>query len=93
MDGGRRRGVAPIPADIDKYLSDVQLSGLHKIERSGWSIKYIRRATVVLVYKDGSTLGLLDEDGTLNHKVVIRERASSSPPFDENSLKPGKYMV
>ena len=93
MEGSRRRGVAPIPADIDKHLNEMQLSGLQKIEEFGWSIKYVRRAAVVVVYKDGSTLGLLEEDGTLNHQVEIRERAATSVPFDTNNYKTGKYMV
>ena len=48
---------------------------------------------MVVVYKDGSTLGLLEEDGTLNHQVEIRERAATSVPFDTNNYKTGKYMV
>ena len=60
MEANRRRGVAPVPADLDNHLTEAQLPGLHKAEGFGWSIKFVRRAMAVLVYKDGSTLGVLE---------------------------------
>ncbi len=96
MDGGRRRGVAPVPADLEKHLNAEQISGLRKVEDYGWKVKFVRRAMVVLVYKDGSTMGVLEEDGTLNNQVVIRERgeAAPTPALDvPHGSSPNKFIV
>ena len=77
MDGNRRIGLPAIPDDLAKHLNDAQLAELQKVEGFGWSIKYIRRATIVLIYEDGETLGVLEEDGTLNHHAEVRERADT----------------
>jgi hypothetical protein len=75
VDGNRRIGVAPLPNHLDEELNNAQLSGLEKVEGYGWSLKYVRRAVVVLMHEDGVTLGILEKDGTLNHEAVIQERA------------------
>ncbi len=91
VDGSRRVGVAPVPDNLSQHLNEAQLSGLHKIEGFGWAIKYVRRAVVVLVYKDGETLGLLASDGSLNHHATVRERADTTPDPQQPGFK--KFIV
>jgi hypothetical protein len=93
MDGGRRRGIAPIPADLVNYLNPAQMSALDKVRGFGWAIKFIRKAEVVLVYRDGATLGLLDHDGRLNHRDAIRVR-STRPDAPQNfDRRPNRFIV
>jgi hypothetical protein len=75
----RRRGISPVPEDLESQLNAAQRSELHKVEEFGWKVKFVRRAMVVLVYKDGSTMGVLEEDGSLNHQAAIRERGEPAP--------------
>jgi hypothetical protein len=96
MVSGRRRGVATLPTDLGKYLNDAQLSELHKIEGFGWSVKYIRKEEVVVVYKDGRTFGLLESDGSLNHRTKVHVRAGGPDgPYGPENLDrpPPKYLI
>jgi hypothetical protein len=94
----RRVGVAPVPADLGKYLNDLQLSGLREVEHKGWSLKYIRRPAfqtpyVVLVYSDGKKLGLLEEDGRLNQNAMIPQRGASASEPDTSQRKLPRHLV
>ena len=97
MVESRRVGVPPIPADLGKYLNDLQKSGLREVEVMGWSLKYIRRPafqtpSVVLVYSDGTRLGLLEEDGSLNQYAVIPQRGESAEA-GTTQRKPPRHLV
>lgn len=79
MDSEKRRGDKPIPDNWQKYLNDAQLSELRTIESFGWQIKFIRRplfqdVEIVVANPEGNAVGLLEEDGTLNHNpdIIIR---------------------
>lgn len=85
-----------MPTDLEKHLNVVQISELRKVEDYGWKIKFVRRAMVVLVYKDGSTMGVLEEDGSLNHQVAIQERGEAAPTPALNvphGTAPNKFIV
>jgi hypothetical protein len=94
-------GIAPIPADLGKYLNDLQMSGLKEVEPLGWSLKYIRRPAfqkpcVVLVYSDGTRLGLLEEDGSLNQSPRIPQRGARASGARESrrvQRKASKHIV
>ena len=71
MDNDKRTGLDPIPEDIGKYMTDEQITELHKIEGFGWKLHFIRRplfqeVTVVVVHADGRAIGILEDDGRLN---------------------------
>ena len=71
MNDEKRKGVQPVPDNVKTYLNDAQRVALHKIEGFGWSLKYIRRplfdkVVVVVMNADGSTIGVLEDDGNLN---------------------------
>jgi hypothetical protein len=93
MTGGRRRGLAPIPADLGNYLNPAQMSELDKVQGFGWSIKYIRKAEVVLVYNDGATLGLLEHDGSLNHRIPVRVRSTAVGSAVNCDRPTNKFLV
>jgi len=98
---GRRVGVAPVPANLDAYLNDRQMAGLREAQTRGWSLKFVRRPvfqapTVVLAYRNGRKLGLLQEDGNVNEhaRIALRGDASISEaePLAFQS-KPYKHLV
>ena len=79
MDEEKRKGDKPVPNNVNEYLNDAQTAELHTIERFGWSIKYIRRplfvkSVVVVINPDGSSIGILEEDGRLNLEPDIELR-------------------
>lgn len=79
MSDDKRKGVKPIPDDVKKYLNDAQLAELHKIEGFGWKLKFIRRPlfqeiVVVVMNPNGSSIGILEEDGKLNLDPDIETR-------------------
>jgi hypothetical protein len=94
-------GVAPVPADLGKYLNDLQMAGLRDVEHLGWSLKYIRRPafqkpSIVLVYRHGSKLGLLEEDGSLNQNPRLPQRGAGASGVGESrrsQRKPTRHIV
>ena len=101
MIESRRVGIAPVPANLGKYLNDLQMSGLKKIEHMGWSLIYIRRPafqtpSVVLVYSDGKRLGVLEEDGRLNQNALIPQRGATATGAGEpgtSRRNPPRHLV
>ncbi|MDH5600547.1 MAG: hypothetical protein OEY78_04495 [Gammaproteobacteria bacterium] len=79
MNEEKRQGDSAIPQDVKGFLNNAQLAELHHIERFGWILKYIRRPlfqepVVVVVNPDGSSIGVLEEDGRLNLEPGIDTR-------------------
>jgi hypothetical protein len=79
MNDDKRNSETPIPNDVKKYLNDAQQAELNTIEGFGWSLKYIRRplfqeSVVVVTNPDGSSIGILEEDGRLNLEPNIEMR-------------------
>ena len=79
MNDEQRSGDKPIPDNINDYLNTAQKAELHKIEGFGWNIKYIRHPlfqdpVVFVTSADGSSIGVLEEDGRLNLEPDIQTR-------------------
>ena len=79
MNDDKRCSDKPIPDNIKEYLNEAQFAELHHIESFGWSLKYIRRPlfqerVVVVINPDGSSIGILEEDGRLNLESNIDTR-------------------
>ena len=79
MSEDKRKGDKPVPDKLNNYLNDAQLVALHKIEGFGWNLTYIRRPLfekplIVVSNADGSSIGILEDDGRLNleHGIVTR---------------------
>ena len=79
MNNEKRSSDMPVPDNINDYLTDAQFAELHHIESFGWTLKYIRRPlfqerVVVVMNPDGSSIGILEEDGRLNIESNIDTR-------------------
>jgi len=79
MEDDKRSREMPVPEDVNEYLTDAQSVELNKIENFGWSLKYIRRPlfqdpVVAVMSPDGSSVGILEEDGLLNLESIIETR-------------------
>lgn len=79
MEGEKRKGDKAVPDNINEYLNEEQLFELHKLERFGWYLKFIRRPLfqmriAAVINGEGNKIGILEEDGTLNMQpeMVIR---------------------
>lgn len=80
MSDDKRKGEQPVPDRLDDYLNEAQMDQLHTIERFGWRLKFIRRppfqqVVVVVASQDGTSIGILEEDGRVNLEadIVIRD--------------------
>lgn len=81
MSAEKRGSDTPIPEHVKSYLNDAQMAELHKIERFGWSLTYIRRPlfqepVIVVTDAGGKSLGVLEDDGRLNLEPDIDTRES-----------------
>lgn len=79
MSDEKRIGELAVPDNITSYLNDAQQAELNTIERFGWSLKYIRRPVfqkteVVVMSPDGTSIGILEDDGRLNLEADIQIR-------------------
>ena len=79
MSSDKRNRKKPVPPNLRKYLNFEQQTQLRAIEGFGWSLKFIRRplfqqTVAVVVSPDGNSVGILEEDGTLNMDSDIELR-------------------
>ena len=75
----RRKGMAPVPENLNEILKDAQLLSLHKLEGFGWNLEFVRRplfqeVVPVLCHPDNGALGVMRDDGTLNMQPDIQLR-------------------
>ena len=83
MDNERRRGGKPISDELKRALNEAQLIALPALERFGWELKFVRRplfqdAVPVVFNADGTTVGVLEEDGRLNLDVDLEIRGNAA---------------
>ena len=79
MSNDKRKGSKPIPDDVHSYLNIAQQAELNKIEGFGWELTYVRRTlfqdpVIVVINPEGSSIGVLEEDGRLNLDPNIKTR-------------------
>ena len=75
----KRKGDKAIPDKVLNYLNEDQLAQLCTIERFGWELIYIRRPlfqdpVAVVINPNGRSIGVLDNDGSLNLDPCIETR-------------------
>ena len=81
-DTERRRGLPPVPPDINGQLTELQRLAMNRIGGFGWHLAFIRRPagerpTVVMRSPDRLTHAVLTEDGDLDHAADLSVRAST----------------
>ena len=79
MSEEKRGGQKPIPDNVEVYLNDLQKVILDKINKFGWSLKFVRRPanekpTIVIQDQDGKKIGVMLEDGEINFETGIELR-------------------
>ena len=70
-----------IPDNFESVLNAAQLMTFRNLEKRGWKLYFIRRDGLevpvpVVKNADGKTIGVIEEDGTLNTTPNIRIRAN-----------------
>ncbi len=80
MKEDKRKGEKPIPDNVGDYLNDLQQEILDKIEKHGWTLKFVRRPpenppVIVIENNKGKEIGVLEEDGAINYEsgILIRD--------------------
>lgn len=66
----RRKGVPPIPDNINTFLNANQLEALQTMEYFGWQLAFIRRSDLnniipVIQHIKSKAFAVLDEDGDI----------------------------
>lgn len=76
----RRKGLPPVPDNLETLLNPAQLTTLRELQDFGWTVSLVRRPLFitpvpVLHSPDGSKRAVIEEDGTANYNpdIVIRE--------------------
>ena len=79
MKRERRKGLPPVPAELEKLLNVAQLATLRELQNFGWTVELVRRPlftspTPVLKSPDGGKTAIIEEDGSVNYHpdIVIR---------------------
>ncbi len=71
MSVEKRMGEKAIPDNVGDYLNELQQIILDKINKFGWTLKFVRRPAsekpmIVIVDEDGKKFGVMEEGGTIN---------------------------
>ncbi len=79
MDGENRGASKPVPDNLRDALNELQIMALRRIENFGWELRFVRRSGLqnpipVVSNTEGTTIGVLEEDGRVNleHEVRLR---------------------
>ena len=85
MDSEKRKGMNPVPDNVEALLNPAQISALRAIEHFGWRLHFVRRplfqdVVPVLINQEGDHLVILEEDGSLNDKTDLDVRDCTPAP-------------
>ena len=85
MDKEQRKGIKPVPENIEELLNEAQLRTLRGIEHFGWELYFVRRplfqdAVPVLINREGNKTVVLETNGSINENagINVRECVSAS---------------
>ena len=79
MSEEKRVGEKAIPDNVDVYLNDLQKIILGKINKFGWSLKFVRRPSdenpiIAIQDQDGNKIGVMLDDGGINFDTGLKLR-------------------
>ena len=85
MDQERRKGIKPVPENLEELLNEAQLRTLRSIGRFGWQLHFIRRplfqeVVPVLISREGNKCAVLEANGSINEKVDLDIRDCTPAP-------------
>jgi len=85
MDNERRKGMKPVPENLEELLNEAQLRTLKSIGRFGWQLHFIRRplfqeVVSVLISSEGDKCAVLETDGSINERVDLDIRDCTPAP-------------
>ena len=80
MHEEKRKGEKSIPDNVGDYLNELQQVILDKINKFGWTLKFVRRPsgeepTVVIEDQYGLKVGVMEAGGAINFETGILLRA------------------
>lgn len=79
MDEENRGASKPVPDNLKEALNELQMMALRRIESFGWELQFVRRpsfqsAIPVVSNAEGTTIGVLEDDGRVNLEHDVRLR-------------------
>ncbi len=84
MDQDKRKGMKPVPDNLEEVLSMAQMRTLHSMGRFGWDVHFVRRplfqeTLAVLINQEGDKIMVLKEDGSTSEipELDTREKMSA----------------
>ena len=85
MDTERRKGIKPVPDNLEELLNEAQIRTLRDLEPFGWKLHFIRRplfqaVAPVLISKEGDRLVVLEASGRVNEKADLDIRECTPAP-------------
>ena len=85
MDQERRKGIKPVPENLEELLNEAQLRTLRSIGRFGWQLHFIRRplfqeVVPVLISREGNKCAVLEANGSINERVDLDIRDCTPAP-------------
>ena len=85
MDRERRKGVKPVPENLEELLNEAQLRTLRSIRNFGWQLHFIRRPLFqeivpVLISREGDKFAVLEANGSINEQVDLDIRDCTPAP-------------
>ena len=85
MDTERRKGIKPVPDNLEELLNEAQIRTLRDLEPFGWKLHFIRRplfqeVAPVLNSKEGDRLVVLEANGRVNEKADLDIRECTPAP-------------
>jgi len=83
MDQEKRKGMKPVPDNIEEVLNIAQIRTLHSMRRFGWELQFVRRplfqeTLAVLINQEGDKIMVLEADGSTNDMPELDTRESLS---------------
>ena len=83
MDQDKRKGMKPVPDNLEEVLNIAQIRTLHSMERFGWDLHFVRRplfqeTLAVLINQEGDKIVVLEADGSTNDVPELETRENMS---------------
>ena len=96
----KRKGMVPVPGNLDTLLNKVQLHALRQIETFGWQLQFVRRPlfqepVAGIINPEGDKFATLEKDGRINLMAdsAIRSQDKIKQPQETKAAAPETRSV